>query len=79
MCYSIIHSIMWALFGTRYDEKVENKSYSYFMGIFIYEKMAKDAIEDISKKSRRSPDEYFIREVKLNSLYSYYWSNSDEL
>ena len=66
---------MWALFGTHYNT-VEHEPYVFFIGIFDSMELAnknKEYMIELVKPKQQS--DFFIKEVKMNDLYTCNWSN----
>ena len=66
---------MWALFGTHYNT-VEHEPYVFFIGIFDSIELANEnkayMIELVKPKQQ---SDFFVKEVKMNDLYTLEWSN----
>jgi len=66
---------MWALFGTHYNT-VEHEPYVFFIGVFDSMELAnknKEYMIELVKPKQQS--DFFIKEVKMNDLYTCNWSN----
>ena len=66
---------MWILFGTHYNT-VEHEPYVFFIGIFDNIELAnknKEYMITLVKPKQRS--DFFVKEVKMNDLYTLDWSN----
>ena len=66
---------MWILFGTNHDT-VEHEPYVYFIGIFDSIDLAnchKNHLISLRRPTMHS--DYFVKEVKVNNLYTNGWSN----
>lgn len=71
----LYYIIMWILFGTNHNT-VENEPYVYFVGIFDNVETAKKSKEYLIKLVKpKQQSDFFIREVKMNDMYTYDWSN----
>ena len=66
---------MWILFGTHYNT-VEHEPYVFFIGIFDSIELAnknKEYMIELVKPKQRS--DFFVKEFKINDLYTLDWSN----
>lgn len=67
---------MWVLFGTHYNT-VEHEPYVFFIGIFDSVELAKQNKEYLIKLNKpKQLSDYFVKEVKMNDMYTLDWSNS---
>jgi hypothetical protein len=68
---------MWVLFGTNYNT-VENEPYVYFIGIFDNFELVNQERNNLIIRYKTNQLDYFIKDVKINEIYDYNWSNCDD-
>jgi hypothetical protein len=68
---------MWVLLGTNYDT-IENEPFVYFMGVFDNLELAIQKRDEIVKSKNLNKNEYPIKKLCTNSIYTYEWSWNDE-
>ena len=72
-------TVLYSLFGTIYkdDNKMNITGHSYLIGIFkTIEKAEKELLNHKQNMTNNNKYYFFIKEIKLNQVYSYEWSNS---
>ena len=68
---------MWALFGTSFNS-VEQEPFVYFIGVFDDIHLAQQAKNDLVLSRKESAQNFFIKSLSLNQVYTYEWSNYDD-
>jgi len=69
---------MWILFGTHYDT-VENEPYVYFIGVFVDLEAATVEKNKLMLETKCSVNDFFIKKVEVNEVYTHGWSNSCDI
>ena len=65
---------MWILFGTNY-KTVEQEPYVYFIGVFDDLDVATQEKNKLVLDTKSSTNDFFIKKVEMDKIYTCDWSN----